>query len=356
MYFKATHPLFLIPAGIFCFIFLLSSSGGRNDARAGAIGDLGTCSSCHGGNNGTGISLTGAPSVVIPGNTYPLTLTVSGGGGSWGGFQILATGSASSNTQFGTFTPSTGTRLNPLDRLVHDAPEGYTMGSASWTFDWTAPASGTNVSFFYAGVAADGTGGNDLDATANGSILNIPFPVELVRFSAQRKGTEALLTWETASEVDASHFDVLRSIDGVNFTSIGEVDANSEYGNGGKYTYTDQQLPKQSRVYYRLEQYDLSGEKYASKVVTVQSQVLSSVKLLSANPIGQSELQFSLNDVPEGASARLFASDGSLLGGITNTTPELNIMDVTNAPSGLLYLQILNAEGELVAVQKLVKL
>ncbi|MFT7099742.1 MAG: hypothetical protein ACJA19_000241, partial [Bacteroidia bacterium] len=48
-----------------------------------------------------------------------------------------------------------------------------------------------------------------------------PLPVDLLSFSADWQGEDAVVEWETASELNNSHFDVERSFDGSGFEYIG---------------------------------------------------------------------------------------------------------------------------------------
>jgi hypothetical protein len=53
----------------------------------------------------------------------------------------------------------------------------------------------------------------------------IPLPLHFLTFKGSLQNNAALLQWETANEVNTSHFVVERSIDGINFNPIGTVAA-----------------------------------------------------------------------------------------------------------------------------------
>ncbi|HRD51669.1 MAG TPA: hypothetical protein PKY96_03385 [Flavobacteriales bacterium] len=84
-----------------------------------------------------------------------------------------------------------------------------------------------------------------------------PLPVELLRFAAACDGGRVVLTWTTASERDAQHFIVERSIDGESFEPTGQVTAVGNSYNATDYTYTDRH-PSPS-AYYRLRIVDADG-------------------------------------------------------------------------------------------------
>ncbi|MES2778558.1 MAG: hypothetical protein V4651_01555, partial [Bacteroidota bacterium] len=56
-------------------------------------------------------------------------------------------------------------------------------------------------------------------------IPSSPLPVTLVNFSASKNQSDVIVSWITASEINASHFEIERSIDGKDFTNITTVKA-----------------------------------------------------------------------------------------------------------------------------------
>lgn len=93
-----------------------------------------------------------------------------------------------------------------------------------------------------------------------------PLPVELLSFNAEKKGSEAYLTWSTASEINNNFFEVERSIDALNYSSVlvrqGAGNSNQILNYDG-YDY----YPLQGISYYRLKQVDFDGTSdYSSPV------------------------------------------------------------------------------------------
>lgn len=140
-------------------IIFLSSDTGRAGNYSGLTTDSGTCASCHGGGtvNGTGVKLMGAPASYVAGQIYPLTLTISDPDAVSGGFQIVATNGVAT-TPIGTFTAGTDSKLNNVQRPVQNTPKLFASGSVSWSFKWTAPATGSVVKFHYSAVACNNDG------------------------------------------------------------------------------------------------------------------------------------------------------------------------------------------------------
>ena len=94
------------------------------------------------------------------------------------------------------------------------------------------------------------------------------FPVELLSFTAERAGSVVDLNWETASELNASHFVVERSADGLTFDSLLRTQAQGTTTDHHAYQAQDGS-PLAGRSYYRLKQVDLDGTFSYSQVVEV---------------------------------------------------------------------------------------
>ena len=157
----------------FCLIafgaLFINSDNGRTGAYAGLSSDNGTCSNCHGGGtvNGTGVQITGAPASYVAGQVYPITLTLKDPDAVSGGFQIVAT-NGTTTTAIGTFAAGTGSKLNDIKRPVQSSPKLFSAGAVAWTFNWTAPATGTAVKFFYSAVASN----NDRNETVGDAVYS----------------------------------------------------------------------------------------------------------------------------------------------------------------------------------------
>jgi pimeloyl-ACP methyl ester carboxylesterase/photosystem II stability/assembly factor-like uncharacterized protein len=94
-------------------------------------------------------------------------------------------------------------------------------------------------------------------------------PVTLSSFTGRLVGNAVQLKWTTAQEINASHFDVERSADGVNFTAIGRVAATGNSDIPRQYGLDDLQF-KKGLNYYRLRQVDLDGKFAYSHVVLIR--------------------------------------------------------------------------------------
>jgi len=135
-----------------------SYAGGPPNGLTGGPGE-GTCIQCHSGNglnSGDGSFTISGPASYTPGQTYPITVILSDPGQSRWGFEASSLGqgevtltdavntqSASQSGRVYVKHTSTGTHDNTAD------------GPVSWSLDWTAPESESEVIFYAAGNAAN---------------------------------------------------------------------------------------------------------------------------------------------------------------------------------------------------------
>ncbi len=95
-----------------------------------------------------------------------------------------------------------------------------------------------------------------------------PLPVTLVSFEGKAQNDGVTLNWVTASEVNNSHFEVERSLDGENFEQIGTVEGFGTTTVTQNYSFVDTNSAS-GVVYYRLKQVDFDRAFEYSKIITV---------------------------------------------------------------------------------------
>jgi hypothetical protein len=109
-------------------------------------------------------------------------------------------------------------------------------------------------------------------------------PITLASFKGTIQNNKALLRWETISEVNFSHFEIEKSINGVEFTAIANVIGNNS--NGSKYSYTDASI--NSETYYRLKNIDKDGKYSFSNIVALKNIIFIDDIKIYPNPILES--------------------------------------------------------------------
>lgn len=153
---------------------------------------------------------------------------------------------------------STATALFHIKIKYTDVNEdpSFCFESGSAFDDQTYTACGTESG----GTSADCQNSSGTQLTSdNFDCASASLPVELLHFTAEPYGEDALLTWATANETNSSHFDVERSTDGIRFEKIGEVAGAGTTTFQQSYDFTDEN-PVNGENYYRLRQVDFDGK------------------------------------------------------------------------------------------------
>ena len=86
-----------------------------------------------------------------------------------------------------------------------------------------------------------------------------PLPVELISFKASCLEEQNVLTWQTASEHNSSHFNIEKSRDGEIWNVIGKKEAAGNSNELLTYQFVDSEN-NNATIYYRLNQVDFDGK------------------------------------------------------------------------------------------------
>ena len=108
----------------------------------------------------------------------------------------------------------------------------------------------------------------------------VPLPQSLLTFTASKSNNKVVLNFTTTNELNVASFDVERSPDGLSFTAIGTVTAESA---SGQYAFIDAQ-PLPSMNYYRLKMIDHNGGYSYSKMVPIRYDNKASITIFP-NPV-----------------------------------------------------------------------
>jgi hypothetical protein len=106
-------------------------------------------------------------------------------------------------------------------------------------------------------------------------------PLDLISFNAQPKETKIGLNWNTANEVDFSHFELERSMTGRVFEPVTRVPGKGGVNNF--YRFEDDRVRQGVPYYYRLKMVDEDGSFEYSPIVNAKLEGRSLV-LISASP------------------------------------------------------------------------
>jgi hypothetical protein len=111
-------------------------------------------------------------------------------------------------------------------------------------------------------------------------------PAQLLSFTAKAKDNDVIVNWTTTKEVNNKGFEIERSFDGANFTTIGFVKATQQNTEQNSYSFTDYNIA-QPNLYFRLKQVDIDGNFTLSNVVALKRTELNAENgfALLKNPV-----------------------------------------------------------------------
>ncbi len=100
--------------------------------------------------------------------------------------------------------------------------------------------------------------------------VNSPaLPVVLAEFKGTIQNKKALLQWKTASENNSKHFELEKSLDGINFRKIATIAAAGNSSSLRQYSYPDPEVLVEMN-YYRLRSVDIDDQSKLSNTVLLK--------------------------------------------------------------------------------------
>lgn len=181
---------------------------------------------------------------------------------------------------------------------------------------------------------------------------NSALPVKLLLFNARKEANKRVaLNWSTAQEVNNSHFELQRSIDGRDYETIGTVRGNGTVSKVINYSYTDN-APK-SINYYRLKQVDFNGTfSYSAVQMVKMDETASETLVLYPNPV-KDEVWFSHSNKQAFVTYAVYTLTGEevLTGTIEQQSSTLHLGSLGK---GIYLLVMRDLSGQSIS-QKLIK-
>jgi hypothetical protein len=212
---------------------------------------------------------------------------------------------------------------------------------------------------------ADGRWSVSFAVTGSGSFFvhtgNFTLPVTLINFRGEQSGSTNRLLWSTSTEINNKGFELERSSDGRNYSSITFVASKAENGNSISmlnYNFNDVR-PLAGNNYYRLKQIDKDGKTTISNVVLLSSKV-SEITLNSVYPNPTiRELNLVISS-PKAEKVTIVVTDltGKVL--LQKATQLIvgdnqELFNVQNLAAGTYFIKAVCANGCETAVQRFVK-
>jgi hypothetical protein len=218
---------------------------------------------------------------------------------------ITTTGTASVGTDFYWYNENS-TSYNSGNYLNEGVTVQYSLDGITWTdvqffprYDATLasgvgqwkhkvailPSAAGNQSLLYVGYKFHSEFGDNLSMDTIRIDASATFPVALTNFKGDKQGASNVLSWTTLNETNNKGFELQRSVDGVQFSSIGFLPSKAVNGisqNSLDYQFSDDK-PFSGNSYYRLKQIDKDSKETYSQIVLLTRQV-KNVEIISMAP------------------------------------------------------------------------
>jgi Secretion system C-terminal sorting domain len=175
-----------------------------------------------------------------------------------------------------------------------------------------------------------------------------PLPVNLIGFTAQKRGSVNVITWQTAQELNTNRFVIERSNDGINFNAIGQINSTGNSTTAKNYSFIDN-VPARGINYYRLKVIDNDNSNKTSTIKNVRNEGATDVTVYP-NPV-KNTMQLKVNsDKNDKALVTLIDLNGKTLLTTTFTvTNGTNILDVqTNTLKSGTYIIKIQLNDEII--------
>ncbi len=166
-------------------------------------------------------------------------------------------------------------------------------------------------------------------------VENCALPIELLSFEGSAQTNGNLIKWETATEINVSHFDVQRSTDGVNFTTVGTTAAVGP----SAYQFVDP-VSSEGVYYYRLKSVDLDETYDYSQSAVINREGNPAISIWP-NP-ASSVMNIDLGTYEGLTQIKLYNNLGQLVLNSDEQGGFVSTIDVSEFGAGVYFLEINN--------------
>jgi unsaturated rhamnogalacturonyl hydrolase len=185
------------------------------------------------------------------------------------------------------------------------------------------------------------------------SVMEFPLsilPVRFISFTAKEYADKIQLTWQNGDESEVDHYEIQKSVNGSDFTVIGNARAA-----GLPVNNFDDKAVNSKTVYYRINAISQNGSAHYSAIIAVRKNSKAFEMKISPNPVQDGVVNILLSNVKQGRySLKVINSAGNVIAAKSiDISDEGNIIQTILLPpgssKGLYYVQL---DGNAVLVNK----
>lgn len=186
-----------------------------------------------------------------------------------------------------------------------------------------------------------------------GSSSESSLPVTLEHFRGSMEKNVPVLRWATTYESNSERFNVERSSNGRNWTTVGSVLAGRESTDYKEYQFADiTPVTGIAPRYYRLKMVDSGGAFTYSTIIRIDQKPNEDQVLLVYPNAASDRVFISENYLPAITSVRFFTLTGTL---VKEASPDVRGIRVSDLPEGMYLLRVIFSDGATAARRLLVK-
>ena len=176
-----------------------------------------------------------------------------------------------------------------------------------------------------------------------------PIPVKLEYFYGSSNAANNLLSWKAPSTYGSTNFNIERSSDGINFSSIGSMTASFERCQL-PFSFTDQNRLA-GKNFYRLKITDADGKFFYSKIVVLNNNG-QSIDITAVTNEQNSIAVYLSSAKMQTVQIKLVSADGRLIYSLSKAITAGNCrvdLSVKNMAGGVYMLVVYTNEGEVIS-------
>lgn len=249
-------------------------------------------------------------------------------------------------------TPPVPQYNTSLNTIGYNVIPGNNVNGSATVMAASIGASGNTIKVR---VCGDNNLSTEVFTLDNVSVTNAsPLPVNWSGiFLAPTEKGYSQVSWQTATEINNDYFDIERCLDGINFTSVGQVKGSGNRSEPTNYEFLDETSRPGNTYYYRLKQVDYDGRHDYSIVLSIQIKGLYLGIKASPNP-ADDMINIQLDEpLDSDLKMDLIRMDGTIVRTISILEGEYTrLLDVSDLADGI-YL--LKSKGADIIHQKIVK-
>jgi hypothetical protein len=178
-------------------------------------------------------------------------------------------------------------------------------------------------------------------------VCTASFPVKLASFTVQGSNCTAILNWQTATEINNSHYEVESSTDGIRFGKVETVVAKN-VANGANYNFKLSSYGQ--AIWFRLKMVDKDGSYTYSQLQKFKPACSGTVQVYP-NP---ANIRAVVSGLQPNMLVNIMNAEGKLLWSQKASGTTFHI-PLTNFTNGLLLVQVRDNNGAIISNTKLIK-